>query len=1006
MGETGDGRDQGDRRGLSAFLGRSGIVHQGEKIAVQGLGKLLTAAALILQCQAIAAADTHSAPPSASGLDANGHLLSLLPASGPFVFARLRDGVQFRANGIVKNIVFYGPATVRVNANEGRNYWTAPSLVVQSRPSDIPFSLAETPASLVISSARLTIEIDKRTGALRFLDAHGKLYTEERQDAPETVKPVTISGARSYEVSNTFTLRPDEALYGFGFTADDHSNRRGSDLLLVQTNVGIIIPVMMSSRRYGVMWDTYSQMRFKDDANGASLWAESAPGGVDYYFMAGDTPDDVVGAYRALTGAAPMYPKQAFGLFMSKERYKTQDQLLEVARTFRREHFPLDYIVQDWQYWGSDKDGSWSGMTWDPTRYPDPVGMARTLHDMHLKLMVSIWPSVGNDTALAHELDEHGLRFAPLHWISKHARVYDAYSPLGRQIYFKYIKSGLLDKGVDALWMDGTEVEVSSAMWNAADNIRDTKALGSNALGDFTRYLSPYSLLTTQGTYDGERATSNKRAFTLTRSAWAGAQRTAAASWSGDIFASWKTLQQQIAGGVDVTVTGNPYWTQDTGGFFVSAFPGGEKNPAWRELYARWLQFSAFNPIMRIHGTDVEREPYLFKTLDPQVYDSLLKSVNLRYRLLPYIYSLSWQVTSAGYTLMRPLMMDFPDDRATDTIDDAFMFGPSFLVHPVTRAMYHVEPAPPVTVATDYLQTPDGHPGLAGQYFEGENFETPKSEFVDAKIDHTWPDPPLADIPAGLSGLDHFSVRWKGTLTAPEDGDYELGLDGDDGYRLLIDGKPVIDNWSKGAARYRSTIQTFHKGQKVPLEIDYFQGDGNRSLRFAWRLPSERAALRRADPKLDLAVQTYLPKGADWFDFWTNQRFKGGQRVTRQVPLDILPLYVRAGSIVPMGPLVQYATQSPQAPYQIRIYPGADARFTLYEDDNETYDYEKGRFATYDLVWNDRARTLTIGARKGTFPGLVRQRRLDLVLMNRTASTQKARSVTYRGSRTVVSFAR
>lgn len=187
--------------------------------------------------------------------------------------------------------------------------------------------------------------------------------------------------------------------------------------------------------------------------------------------MAGGNMDAVVGAYRRLTGKAPMYPKQAFGLFMSKERYPTQDRLIEVARNFRREGFPLDYIVQDWQYWGSDKDGSWSGMIWDRERYPDPQAMTKTLHDLNLKLMISIWPSVGNDTALAHELDQSGLRFAPLHWISKKARVYDAYSAKGREIYFKYVKSGLLDKGVDALWMDGTEVEVTSAMWDPQENV-------------------------------------------------------------------------------------------------------------------------------------------------------------------------------------------------------------------------------------------------------------------------------------------------------------------------------------------------------------------------------------------------------------------------------------------------------------------------------------------------------------------------------------------------------
>ena len=945
-----------------------------------------------------------------TGLDRNGHLLSVsLPEGAAFTYARLASGMQWRVGGVTKQVIFYGPGTVRVNATLGENYWTAPSLAVIGKPQRIAFTITEAGDSLTIHSARLRIQVSKATGALRFFDAAGRLYTEEKADVPQTLKKVTISGRPTLEARNVFRLHPDEAIYGFGFFGEDKSNRRGRELLLVQTNVGIVIPVMMSSRRYGVMWDTYSQMRFRDDDEGASLWAESAPGGVDYYFMAGDTPDAVVGAYRALTGAAPMYPRQAFGLFMSKERYKTQDQLLDVARIFRREGFPLDYIVQDWQYWGSDKDGSWSGMTWDPVRYPEPAAMIRQLHDLNLKLMVSVWPSIGNDTALARELDEHGLRFEPLHWISRQARVYDAYSLLGRQIYFRHLKSGLLDKGVDALWMDGTEIEVSSAMWNAPENIRDTKALGSNALGDFTRYLNPYSLLTTQGAYEGQRASSNRRVVTLTRSAWAGAQRTAAASWSGDIFASWKTLRQQVADGINVTVTGNPYWTQDTGGFFVADFPGGEMNPAWRELYARWLQFSAFNPLMRIHGTDVEREPYLYKTLDPQVYDSLLNSTRLRYRLLPYIYGLGWQVTSNGYTLMRPLMMDFPDDRALDSVNDSFMFGPSILVHPVTRAMYHILPPPPATIPGEYLRTPDGQPGLAGEYFEGEHFETPRSRFVDAKVDHTWPDPPLAELPAGLTSLSHFSARWQGTLTAPEEGEYEIGLEGNDGFRLVLDGATVVDDWNAGAARYKGVTRTFRKGQLIRVQIDYYQVDGNRVLRLAWRTPGERQALKAPAPALDLAVQTYLPRGTDWYDFWTNQRFTGGAWVTRQAPLDILPLYVKAGSIVPMGPHVQYATQAPEAPYEVRIYPGADARFTIYEDDNETYAYENGARATYDLVWNDRARTLTVGARQGSFAGMVRQRALDIVLMTAANAggyepLRATRQVNYAGLRTVVRF--
>lgn len=969
---------------------------------------MVTAAVIALFAAAPAFARQASLP---TGLDQLGQLPALASApDATFRFQRLRSGVQVQLNGVTKSVLFYSPTVVRVNANLGQSYWTAPSLVVIRQPEIVPFTLQDTADGLELIGPKLRVVIDKRTGALTYYDATGRLLTREKADAPQSIEKRAIADAPTYEVENRFTLKPDEGVYGFGFTGDDDINRRGKDLLLVQTNVGIIIPVMVSTERYGVLWDTYSQMRFKDDEQGARLWAESAPGGVDYYFMAGDTMDGVVGAYRWLTGDAPMYPKQAFGLFMSKERYPTQDRLLEVAQTFRKEGFPLDYIVQDWQYWGSDKDGTWSGMIWDPKRFPDPVGMTRQVHDLHMKLMVSIWPSVGNDTSLGRELDQHNLRFKPLHWISKQARVYDAYSPLGREIYFKHIKSGLLDKGVDALWMDGTEVEVSSAMWNPADNVRDTKALGANAMGDFTRYLNPYSLLTTEGAYRGQRATSDKRVFTLTRSAWAGAQRTAAASWSGDIYASWKTFAQQVSGGVNVTITGNPYWTQDTGGFFVTDFPGGEKNPAWRELYARWFQYAAFNPIMRVHGTSVEREPYLFKTLDAPVYKTLLETTQLRYRLLPYTYSLSAKVTADRYTLMRALPMDFPGDPATFSINDSFMFGPSLLVRPVTRAMYNILPSSPTTVPGRQLRTADGKSGLTVQYFSGENFDTPRGQAVDEKIDHTWPDPPLAELPPGLTSLSHFSARWEGDLIAPEDGEYEIGLTGNDGMRMALGGDRVVDEWNRAATRTRLVRRTLKAGERLPVRLEFSHPEGGRVFRFVWRTPSElkRDAAVMNAPR-DLTMRTYLPKGGDWYDFWSNQRYGGGQTVARQAPLDVVPLYVRAGSIIPLGPVVQYATERPDAPYEIRIYPGADGQFTLYEDDNETYAYEKGQSARYDLSWNDAKRTLTIGARQGAFPGMVKQRSLRIVVLDEPGDatpTPAARTIAYEGRPLAVRFDR
>jgi alpha-D-xyloside xylohydrolase len=934
----------------------------------------VTVILLLSSCPLLQAAPT--------GLDGNGHLQAVETDTDGFSCVRLENGIQLRNGGWVKNVIFYGPSTVRVNENLGRNYWKFPSIVVVRKPAAIPFEMRETAESITIVSDELRIKADKTSGALTFMDSAGKTLTQERAENHAVIKQVEISGAPTYEVSNTFTLKPDESWYGFGYvdSAPTRINRRGQELLLIQTNLGIVIPMIVSSERYGIMWDTYSIMKFKDDATGATLWAESAPGGVDYYVFAGETMDDVIAEYRDLTGAAPMVPKQALGLFMSKERYQTQRRIVEVAETFRKEQFPLDYIVQDWQYWGSDKDGTWSGMIWNPERYPDPEGMTQAIHDLHMKLMISIWPSVGNDTPLAHELDQYGLRFEPLHWISRKARIYDAFSPKGREIYFKHIKNGLLDKGVDALWMDGTEVEVGSACWNPDEVARDIKRLGDNAMGDFSRYLNPYTLMTTKGTYEGQRAVNNQRVFTLTRSAWCGAQRYAAASWSGDSFAGWDTLKAQMAGGLEVTLSGNPWWTQDIGGFFVNNFPGGEQNAAYRELFARWYQFGAFNPIFRIHGTNIEREPYIFKDMDPEVYRALLDITHLRYRLMPYIYSQTWRVTNEGYTLMRALPFDFPDDVKARNISDAFMFGPAFMVHPVTRAMYRMGNPPAPTLPTKFLHTADGEPGLAVQYFAGTNFETPKGKGVDKVVDHDWPGPPLAEPPGGLDGLNNFSARWEGILLAPEDGEYEIGVEVDDGFRLYLDGQRTFQDWNDGAKRYRSTKVTFSRGQEVPLKLEFYQGGGERVLRLAWRTPSEIRQLNEANREIDSVMETYLPAGTNWIDFWTNQTFTGGQTVKKDCPLNILPLYVRAGSIVPMGPVMQYATEKPDAAYEIRIYPGVDARFTLYEDDNETYNYEKGERATVNLAWNDAKRTLTIGQRQGSFPGMIAERQFNIVV--------------------------
>ncbi|HEU4654551.1 MAG TPA: TIM-barrel domain-containing protein, partial [Steroidobacteraceae bacterium] len=316
-----------------------------------------------------------------------------------FSYSRIAHGIEVHVGAISKTIVFYSPQTVHVNATLGHNYSTHPSIEIVANPQDVKLEVSESETAVTVASPQLLIQIDKGAGAIAFKRLDGTVITREQPNGAQ-LKQVMISNAPTYEVKQSFSLSPDESLYGLGQYNDPYFDYRGQKVLLVQTNIGIVVPFMISTRRYGLLWDTYSKGRFSDDSSGASFWWESAPTGIDYYFIAGEDSDAVIRGYRDLTGAAPLPPKSAFGLFMSKERYKTQQELIDVTRRFREEHFPLDYIVQDWQYWGGDKDGTWSGMIWDQERYPNPRELTRELHqDLHVKLMNSIWPSIGNDTA-------------------------------------------------------------------------------------------------------------------------------------------------------------------------------------------------------------------------------------------------------------------------------------------------------------------------------------------------------------------------------------------------------------------------------------------------------------------------------------------------------------------------------------------------------------------------------------------------------------------------------
>ena len=526
---------------------------------------------------------------------------------------------------------------------------------------------------------------------------------------------------------------------------------------------------------------------------------------IDYYFLYGPELDKVVAGYRELTGAAPMFGKWAYGFWQCKNRYQSQAELLGVAQKYRDLKIPIDNLVQDWFWWNRKGEHVFN------PKYPDPKAMIDQLHSENFHLMISVWPFFEPGSTAYDTMDKNGwfvdrtvIAKPPYH--KDKMAVYDASNPDARKYYWQLMNDGLFKLGIDAWWLDTTEPETEGR----EENIQLNHKL---AIGSGNRYVNIFPLMTTTAVYEGQRAASEqKRVFILSRSAFAGSQRNAVTAWSGDINSDWITFQRQIPAGLNYAVSGLPYWTTDIGGF-VSGNPD---DPAYRELFIRWFQFGTFSPIFRVHGTRTTDQNELW-SYGADAQKILTSYDRLRYRLMPYIYSMAWRVTNDSYTPMRPLAMDFRSDPRALNIGDQFMFGPALLVTPVTE------------------------PG--------------------------------------------------------------------------------------------------------------------------------------ADTR-----RMYLPKST-WYDFWTGRKLDGGAMITTAAPLDRLPLFVRAGSILPMGPDLQYAAEKPADPIELRVYRGADGAFTLYEDENDGYNYEKGVFATIPITWQDSSQTLTIGERKGSFPGMLQSRTFHIVFV-------------------------
>ena len=607
-------------------------------------------------------------------------------------YAKTEFGLKAEVDSLVIELQFYSSKNVRVLKSKKGFDFDKNSLSVIAKPQNTNFKISESEVStVVISSDDLRVSLDLVSGAISFQDLQENLLLKEKIKGSH-LDPKMDVNEPSFRVKQEFQLDKDEFIYGLGQFQEGKMSQRNQQLFMRQDNKETVVPIIQSTKGYGVFWDNYAPTTFFDDPTVTSFDSEVGEL-IDYYFMYGENADGVVKQIRMLTGNAPMIPYWTFGYWQSKERYESQEETEGVVQKYRDLGVPIDGIIQDWQYWGDNYH--WNGMTFGNPTFPNPEKLTKAIHDLNAHIIISVWASFGPETAPFKILKDRNMLLdfttypqrAVNYWPAKPddplagVKVYDAYNPEARDIYWEHLNEGIFSKGIDGWWLDSTEPDHL--------DIKDKDFDTQTHLGSFRKVRNAFPLMTVGGVYEHQRATtSDKRVFILTRSAFAGQQRYAANSWSGDVVSNWKTLEKQISAGLNFVSTGIPYWNSDIGGFFAWEYPGGIKNPSFQELYVRWLQYGAFTPMMRSHGTTTPREIYKLGKRGDWNFDAVEKFINLRYRLLPYIYSESWQVTSNASTLMRPLFMDFSQDKKALDLNDEYMFGKSILVVPVTEAMY------------------------------------------------------------------------------------------------------------------------------------------------------------------------------------------------------------------------------------------------------------------------------------------------------------------------------
>jgi alpha-D-xyloside xylohydrolase len=892
-------------------------------------------------------------------------------------YQRTATGIAWTSAGIAHSLDWYGADIVRVRAWPAASIPHERSLCVTATPQPPgDWSLAENEHGLILSAGSLSACIEP-DGTIRFEHDHTELIRE---------KPGTLEFPRNAlpnpedrtGCTQTFTLNDHDAIYGLGQFTNGVLNWRGHEATLIHGNVTVVVPFLCSTGGWGILWDNPSHTEFEDNDDGMRLWSEVGDG-MDYYLCTGGSMAAAIAGYRRLTGTAPLFPRAFYGFIQCKERYRTADELAQVVQEHRDRHIPLDVIVQDWWYWGKGQ-GVWSSMVHDPEWYGDLPGAIQAIHANHAKVMISIWPRIGLDSALGRELLDQGHMFDGTP--NSRARIYDAFAPAARAIYWKHVNAGLFAHGIDAWWMDGTEPEFLDChdpFVHKASQIaqRDTAA------GSWARVLNAYCLATTTGVYEGQRAvTDDKRVFILTRSAWAGQQRNGAATWSGDISANWETFARQIPAGLNFCMSGIPYWTTDNGAFFVrgrgGTFPAGVEDPAFREFFLRWFQYSCFCPLMRSHGTQTPREIWQFGDPGEVIYDTLVAFDQLRMRLLPYSYSLAGSTTLHHDTPMRPLAMDFSDDPRTYNIDDQFMYGPALMACPVTVPMVN-PPTERCDVLTAWGQCRvDGRNGMTIRCFDGIDATMAADERHSiSDMDHSWSGNP----PAGASGEEYrVEISCDLVVDVPAERDREriLLVQFAGRLRVELDGAMVVDDWTDGPLREHRIPVPASPAASTPLRIIYGHTTGDAVIKAGWELDLDSY---QACDGLPQEREVYLPAGHTWHDVWTGARYEGGQTVALPAPLQQIPVLCPAGAILPLGSVKQWHDETPDNDMELRIYPGTDGQFTLYEDAGDGYAYERGACSEIDFRWNDDARTLVIGERRGSFPGMLTSRTFRVVLV-------------------------